>query len=214
MPRPIPPLKKTPELRNKIYETVCGEDHDWVESFVVRRYGFFIQNKPEQLDELLQVARLAFLEAIDAWEPKSGEPLPEGLTPEYLANEGLFIYAQNHIRARCMQAIYDEFSAPVKLPDRAVKDGERVEVWFTGGDTPGAWEDARDIESSREQLNRRDNRIALEAAISRLRPRDQFIILSRLAGHTLDEIAETVDVSRQRINQIELEVIEKLKKWI
>ena len=72
------------------------------------------------------------------------------------------------------------------------------------------------IETPDEKLSNRERKVVLINALETLTPREQYVLVSRFGlgceEQTLEEISEDIDVTRERVRQIEAKALRKLRK--
>jgi RNA polymerase sigma factor (sigma-70 family) len=67
-----------------------------------------------------------------------------------------------------------------------------------------------------EEFSKRESKVVLIKALETLTPREQYVLVARFGlgceEQTLEEISEDIDVTRERVRQIEAKALRKLRK--
>lgn len=59
-----------------------------------------------------------------------------------------------------------------------------------------------------------DNLITCQKILSKLSEREQFVVMGRSNGFTLKYIAGKLDITRERVRQIQLKAVQKMERYL
>jgi len=191
------------------FEQLVHSQLRWVWRIAKRFIG-----KGIPLEDLIQVGNLGLLRAIEMWQPAKKCRL------------GTFAYW--HIRQGMQRAVSCDVSV-VRLPTNPTNYGtERYDAlhaafvrgmrsldYDTPGEQPLAGRVDRDCRlppaaAGVEEIYSEQQRRRLRDAIDQLDARQQTLIERRLAGATLQEIADEMVLTQERVRQIERQAMREL----
>ncbi len=198
-------------------------------------------NKVDNLDDLFQVGCLGLVKAIDNFDTSYDVKLSTYACPMILGE--IKRYLRDNSVLRISRSIKDLAYRALKLKDEltlsngvsptdkeladilGVSEFELVSaidslrepvsmyepIYNDGGDTIYLYDQI----SNKEEEYDIDYKLALDKAISKLKPRDRQILESRFViGKTQMEIASELGISQAQISRIEKNAINSLKKYV
>ncbi len=206
-------------------ETLVRE-HEGLARSLAARYAW----RGEQLDDLVQVAFIGLLKAIDRYDPARGARLStyavatmDGELKRYFRDHSWAMRTPRPLKelyVRAKRSSDDLTHELGRLPtsaeiadDAGVSEDELADAWDAGRnlrprslDAPvqvDGEERSFEVGGPDEEQERVEDRDELERLLARLPPRWQHVVRLRFLGHlTQEEIAERVGVSQARVSRI------------
>lgn len=172
----------------------------------IRRGFHRLAGRAFDLDDLEQAALLELLERLPRYHPS----VPFEAWARTALTGGMASFVQNNTRTVRVPA-GAQSAAALEVADAPAVHSPQHERSF---DAP-ANEDGLSLhdligESSNE-LEAAEGRVALQQALALLAPAQSLVIRELLSGQTQQELAERLGVTRQRVQQVKTEALEKLR---
>jgi len=247
-PRFTPPARDPLDaVRRQLHETYAATGDPAVRAELMASYDGFARSLAlkfrhrESIDDLVQVARIGLLHAIDRFDPELGRPFPlfaritiTGELKRYIRDRTWSMRVPRSLQEdylNVMRAV-DELTAESSsspsmqaLADRCGLSVERVveaqelrvsqrTLSIDGPAVPGS--DEPYVELGREDLAFRslENRDLLASLLDRLPRRDRRIVELRFFDElTQSEIADTVGVSQMCVSRVLARTLGRLRLW-
>ncbi len=214
---------RDPNLRSRLVEGHLG-----LAEYLARRFS----NRGEPLDDLIQVASLGLLKAVDRFEPSRGVEFSTyathtivGELKRHFRDKGWAVRAPRRMQelylrlGKVVSALSQELGRSPTIPELAneaqVSEEEVLEALeagqayrFSSLDATGSGDEDGDTLSSQlgaedPQLLDAEHRAALSPLISRLPPREQTILQLRFfEGMTQSEIAGRLGISQMHVSRL------------
>ncbi len=214
---------RDPALRSQLVEGHLG-----LAEYLARRFS----NRGEPLDDLVQVASLGLLKAVDRFEPSRGVEFSTyathtivGELKRHFRDKGWAVRAPRRMQelylrlGKVVSTLSQELGRSPTIPELAadaqVSEEEVLEALeagqayrFSSLDAPGGGADDGDTLSSHlgeedPRLLEAEHRAALSPLIARLPPRDQTILHLRFfVGMTQSEIAGHLGISQMHVSRL------------
>lgn len=163
------------------------------------------------LEDLMQIAQCGILQAIDKYDPSFGTRLITIVTPSIMWALNRSLPDSTLIRvpyrsdseggAEYIKRRWALRPCSLSLPVGESGDGTLYDLVGR----PGHEIDDADSENRLESIRR---------CLNRLDERRRNVILMRMDGLTLEEVAEKFDVTRERIRQIETNAMDRLTRYV
>lgn len=214
---------RDPTLRARLVEGHLG-----LAEYLARRFS----NRGEPLDDLVQVASLGLLKAVDRFEPTRGVEFSTyathtivGELKRHFRDKGWAVRAPRRMQelylrlGKVVSTLSQELGRSPTIPELAteaqVSEEEVLEALeagqayrFTSLDATSSGEDDGDTLSSQlgtedPQLLDAEHRAALSPLVARLPPREQAILQLRFfEGMTQSEIAARLGISQMHVSRL------------
>lgn len=164
-----------------------------IESIIpwVRKIASWFVKPGCDLDDLFSVGLLAALKCLDSFDPKRGR---------------LTTWISRPVTWRCAKYARNAgaiLSRPVNWP----QNPEYREAWEHAHrlyhDVQYDLHEHEDQRSGADSLEQQELFEQLHVAIQRLSEREQFVVRERMKGQTLKSIASELEISKERVRQIE-----------
>jgi RNA polymerase sigma-B factor len=208
---------------------------------LARSLGSRYRYTPQPLDDLVQVASLALVKAVDGFDPSRGTPFVTyavatilGEIKRHMRDTGWAVHlpratkervlalerAERSLTARLQRApTTQELAAEAGMTNEDVLEalGARLAHDAVPLDPPAAGEAAGAprvdaLTAPDPQLDTADDRVALSSALRRLPRREQTIVRLRFVdGLTQTEIAERVGLSQMHVSRLLRSTVETLR---
>jgi RNA polymerase sigma-B factor len=203
-------------------------DHEWIAAYVARRF----LDRGEPLDDLVQVARLGLVKAVERFDPAQGTPFPGFAIPTVLGevrrhfrDATWAVRVPRRAKERSLEvtkmsaALGQELGrAPTvaELADRMQTSEDAViealeaasayrttSLSITWGDGEEPLEDGPSLRDDDDRVVGAADRVALQAALAALPVRERKIVYLRFfEGLTQSEIAEQVGTSQVHVSRL------------
>ena len=213
---------RSPTLRVQLIEGHLG-----LAEYLARRFS----NRGEPLDDLVQVASLGLLKAVDRFEPSRGVEFSTyathtivGELKRHFRDKGWAVRAPRRMQelylrlGKVVSSLSQDLGRSPTIPELAaeaqVSEEEVLEALeagqayrFSSLDAPSGGEEGDTLSShlgqEDPQLLDAEHRAALSPLVSRLPPREQTILHLRFfEGMTQSEIAERLGISQMHVSRL------------
>ncbi|MEW6233149.1 MAG: sigma-70 family RNA polymerase sigma factor [Chloroflexota bacterium] len=210
---------RSPEIREKLIVRQLG----WVAQ-LARRLSY----RPEHLDDLIQVAYLGLIKAIDRYDPSRGVPFKGYAVPTVVGEiqryyrDKASVLRTPRLRSKASFAPATVTSDGVTSgrPDREAGQRDLFLIHVLSLDQPA--EGGVEGTPLEEQLSQEDRAIAefedratVSQIISRLSPREQIILYLRFyRGLSQAQVAQRLKISQMHVSRLQRRALEKIKQAI
>jgi len=180
------------------------EDHRWIALRCARRF----EGRGEPLDDLIQVAQLGVLKAVERFDPEHGAAFPSFAMPtvmELHVSLGRAVERLNHALGR--QPTVEELAEELRVtPDDILEALDAGAAYRTAPLTRPEDDSDREpgvLGAEDGELAQVDSRMAVRRLLDTLPPRERTLVYLRFFGSlTQQEIAERLGMSQVHVSRL------------